>query len=525
MTSHHGLLQIQAVFHIMHQRTFWRMFMKNELSRIGFAWQPADPTDREVCDMIDKVIFQTLGTQGLRKIIRQGDKVVLKVNLVGPHLGARGEKGRSIITDPRVVRYVAELVRKIIGFGHGASLKVVDATMYTDPNPSLKHEKGSFYWGRLERTGDNAIDPEDVTYDFNANGILDGDSQAEIVNLDGIAEDGRQLFDVEMADGSIIKVSFPKFLRTREQARNTDSPNEYTDVFIGLPLLKSHGLHGITGALKLHYGIRHRLGMQGDHGRFGHSGLLPDEKGLHNVDKLTNYLCAQHKVRSYDFCIMDCITANRIGPLTPVSAVQFQPSFDYPADYIITGAMMASTDPVALDTAEVALAGYEQSSIPIIKAAAEQGLGQNNPALIQIVGSPFFSNHRQFLWNKYNQKGQRSRYPLEDGHGGARAMKTVEPNHTIYASPPKKTADNVYNIDFSITRTGQNPRRRIVRVDLVLTDDNLIDFHIGNNIAGGFFTLDFNKHPELLGSDITYTALAWDDTFNCVHSRERFIIN
>ena len=42
--------------------------MKTELSRIGFARQTADPTDREVCDMIDDVIFQTLGPEGLKAI-------------------------------------------------------------------------------------------------------------------------------------------------------------------------------------------------------------------------------------------------------------------------------------------------------------------------------------------------------------------------------------------------------------------------------------------------------------------------
>jgi len=120
--------------------------MKNELSRVGFSRQPADPTDREIYDMIDDVIFQTLGTEGLRKIIRPGDRVVLKVNLVGPYMGERGEKGRGIITDPRIARYVADLVRDIIGFGGTADLKVVDAVMYNYPNPSLKVAKTSFYW-------------------------------------------------------------------------------------------------------------------------------------------------------------------------------------------------------------------------------------------------------------------------------------------------------------------------------------------------------------------------------------------
>ena len=496
--------------------------MKEELSHVGFARQTADPTDREIYDMIDDVIFQTLGTQGLRKIIRTGDRVVLKVNVVGPYMGERGEKGRGIITDPRVVRYVAGLVRDIIGFQGSASLKVADAVMYADPNPSLKLAKSSFYWAKLERTGDNAVDEEDFCYDFNADGILDGGSGAELVNLDSIGAGGRQLFEVPMASGRTVGVSFPKFLRTKEQAAHSDSPDEYTDVFIGLPILKSHGIEGITGALKLHYGIRSRYGMPGDPGRFGHSGMYYDEKGNHNVWKLTEYLCAMHLVRSYDYCIMDCITANRKGPTLPVGGISYLPNTDQKADYIITSAMMASLDPVALDTAEAALAGYEQSSIPILPVAAQNGLGQCNPACIVIAGDDYFSLHRQFLLHTYNQNCQR-RYPLEDGWGGARVLKSVEPKYMVEACLPRKIARNTYDIDYCIIRK-QTPRhRRIVRVELVI-GYAVLAHKTGCRLEQGHFRLNLNEHPELLDTDLTYNIFAWDDTFNCVPSIERFIL-
>lgn len=73
-------------------------------------------------------------------------------------MGERGEKGRAIITDPRVVQHVAELVREIIGFDGGARLMVAGAVMYADPNPSLISQKSSFHWAKLDRTGDNAVD-------------------------------------------------------------------------------------------------------------------------------------------------------------------------------------------------------------------------------------------------------------------------------------------------------------------------------------------------------------------------------
>lgn len=496
--------------------------MKRELSRVGFARQTGDPTDREVSDMIDDVIFQILGPEGLRQIIRPGDRVVLKVNVVGPYMGERGEKGRGIITDPRVVRHVAGLVREIIGYDNGASLKVVDAVMYPDPNPSLKYMKSSFYWAKLERTGDNAVDEEDVCYDFNADGILDGGSQAELINLDAIGAQGRQLFEVPMADGHIEKVSFPKFLRTREQALRSDDRDEYTDVLIGLPIFKSHGLEGITGALKLHYGIRSRYGMPGDPGRYGHSGMYYDEKGNHCTYKLTNYLCAMHMVRSYDFCIMDCLTANRKGPTLPVGGISYLPSMDQKTDYIITSAMMASLDPVALDAAETALAGYEQSSIPILKAAALNGLGKCDPASIRIEETDNFSLHRQYLWETYNNTDEH-RYPLENGWGGACALGCVMPKYQVDASKPRQVADHVYDISYRIVREQTPAHRRIVRVELSVMG-SVVVCETGGRLEQGCFRLDLNKHPELLGTDLALNIFAWDDTFNCVASIERFIL-
>jgi uncharacterized protein (DUF362 family) len=40
--------------------------------------------------MVDDVISQILGEEGLRSIIHPGDTVVIKVNIVGPCIGKRG---------------------------------------------------------------------------------------------------------------------------------------------------------------------------------------------------------------------------------------------------------------------------------------------------------------------------------------------------------------------------------------------------------------------------------------------------
>jgi len=228
-----------------------------------------------------------------------------------------------------------------------------------------------------------------------------------------------------------------------------------------------------------------------------------------------------HRVRSCDYAIMDCITANRKGPTLPVGGISYLPTMDQKTDFIIAGAMMASLDPVALDTVEAALAGYELSSIPILAAAEQNGLGQSDPANIKIEGNSGFSLHRQFLWQLYNRDCQ-NRYPLEDGWGGARALRSVEPKYTVEASPPNEVADNIYVIDYCVKQTQSRFSRRIVRVELVVSG-TVAAFEAGACIERGSFELDLNQHQGLVGTDLTYNVLAWDDTFNCVASIERFI--
>ncbi|MCL2420343.1 MAG: hypothetical protein FWD03_00655 [Defluviitaleaceae bacterium] len=240
------------------------------------------------------------------------------------------------------------------------------------------------------------------------------------------------------------------------------------------------------------------------------------------MENLTEYLCAMHMVRSYDYSIMDCLTANRKGPTLPVGGVSYQPNMDQKTDYIITSAMMASLDLVALDTAEASLAGYEQTSIPILSMAGDKGLGQSSPAYIHIEGGKLFSTHRHFLWD-IHRKDCPPRYPLEDGWGGAKALKTAEPKYSVTAGKPKKISDNVYEINYSVITKQMPCNRKIVRVE-VMVSGTVFDFKTGDYLEEGCFTLDLRQHLELHDTDFAYTIFVWDDTFNCEASIERFIL-
>ncbi|GAE87937.1 hypothetical protein JCM21531_1345 [Acetivibrio straminisolvens JCM 21531] len=193
-------------------------------------------------------------------------------------------------------------------------------------------------------------------------------------------------------------------------------------------------------------------------GRFGHDGLYYHETGSHNKHYLYDYLCAQHLIRPNDLVIMDCLTENRRGPLLPMSSsiglIQYS---DTPADYILTNAIMASTDSVAIDTVATAFAGYQQESIKLLDVAAQNGLGTNNPSRILLTGFSDFRVHRQNLYDTYHSQGK---YPFEDGWGDAKVLDRIDAPYEVRVSDshPSKSKDGLYYIDYEVVPTTEDAK-------------------------------------------------------------------
>ena len=80
---------------------------KQEKPLVGSVSRKTEPEDAELFRMIEDVIRQTLGKDGLATIVKKGDRVVIKVNFVGPNFGVSGEIGRGVNSDARIVRHVA----------------------------------------------------------------------------------------------------------------------------------------------------------------------------------------------------------------------------------------------------------------------------------------------------------------------------------------------------------------------------------------------------------------------------------
>jgi hypothetical protein len=252
---------------------------------------------------------------------------------------------------------------------------------------------------RLQRSANDDVTPQDFCYDYDADGILDGGSGAVLVNLDSIGMDKRFLTVVPEHSLGETEVYMPNILRTKAQA---NGDKDYCDILIGLPVLKSHLSTGLTGALKLHYGFRYRFPNEKEPGRWDHSGY----NAAGNLDLHADYICAQHRVRGYDFVLMDAITGNRRGPHN----LEFRTSSDYPTDYLLMNCLLASTDSVALDTVAYLLVGYRPETIPFTIDAAVNGLGICWTEWIRVSGLDSFTKHRQFLLKEYDPEKMKEKY-------------------------------------------------------------------------------------------------------------------
>ena len=462
---------------------------------VGFSCMTREPADEEIPRLVDDAIAQVLGPRGLSEIIKPGDRVVIKVNIVGPSQGLPGEKGRGIVSDPRVVRYVAEKVREIIGFGGSADLKVVDATFSPEKNPSDKNNIQSFHYARLQRSAGKSVEPNDICYDFDSNGVLDGGSGAELVNLDSVQISDRFLTVLDEPIRGRSEVWLPKFLRTKEQAQGEA---EYCDVYIGIPVMKSHAFTGMTGALKLHWGSMLGVLEKQEHAGYGW--------GTGDVRLFLDYLCALNRARAFDIVIMDALTGNRSGPQNKVA------DFDAKTDFILMNSILCSKDSVAIDTVEALLGGYQLDSIPLIESAFRDGIGINKPAYIDLKGFDTFANHKRWLREQYSGCGAGS-YPLENGWGNAKTQDDF--NAPVDVDVVCRKTGKGYQ--FSYRASEPTPcNHHLARIDLLV--NGMVVHRIFDDLKGGNVNVDLEKYRN---QKVKYRIAAWDMALNCTLSEEK----
>lgn len=146
------------------------------------------------------------------------------------------------------------------------------------------------------------------------------------------------------------------------------------DYFMGknivhLPTVKTHSYTVTTGAMKNAFG-----GLLNTHRHYTHTWIH---------DTLVDLLAIQKEIHTGVFATMDGTTAGSgPGPRTLVP--------------VRKDVILASADQVAIDAVSASMMGFDPMSIQYIRHATERGLGQGNPAEIEIVGMPEVAQER---WN------------------------------------------------------------------------------------------------------------------------------
>ncbi len=141
-------------------------------------------------------------------------------------------------------------------------------------------------------------------------------------------------------------------------------------LLVTIPVLKTHGTTVITGALKNQWGCLREL--------------------RHNYHLVVDEAIADlNSVIRPNFCVMDgTIGMEGSGPKTGI-----------PKELDL---ILASADPVALDTVAARLMGFDSSMIPHISLSAKRGIGTDDLKKIKIVGIDALKMNFHFRQPKQN---------------------------------------------------------------------------------------------------------------------------
>ena len=330
---------------------------------------------------IDSAVREAVALAGgLPAGVAYGKSIVIHPNLVQ----AGWASGTGPITHAEVVRAI---IRMCIERGASVSDITVcegsasyrpgsDTTGYTDRQMTLK----AFRDCGLDTNGDMLEDQTGVQ-------LVDANNAGQVYpSFPGYSGPYNSSY--------VTKITNKPFLINRTYV----IPNivAQADVLIQVPVLKTHALAGVTGALKLSFGyaptdIYHYPGLNYYKWALLHLTSWGDNELTTNAKGMADMTLA----RPPDLVVMDALVGITNGPCG---------GSDGNGGYlnIAPGGPMrcifASKDPVAHDTVETLACWFrtDAASVPGLTYARALNLGENNPARIEVRGKKLSEVRRRF---------------------------------------------------------------------------------------------------------------------------------
>ena len=313
---------------------------------------------------------------GLRGIVKSGDKVLIKPNIV-----QQDSSGSGGVTDVRVVRAVVKIVDEI---DHGKIHIIVGDG---SPRPYTSYEKAS---GTKNAAWVQLFDVPG--YQLLKNEMLAEGVDFRLSNLNGNSDTNplSELLLVDVPGGGNAQPQGGKYYIHQDVVN--------ADVYISVPVMKIHD-PGMTVALKNQIG----LAASSVYGMPKTSGVAQDgykHKLFHLAEAPYNWtdkeivdLCLLARIK---FSVVDAIACLETQKTpSPVGV-----SNSKVTNLVRMNTIVAGVDPVAVDHVCARLMGLNPDDIEHVTLAERQGIGTNDPDSISIVGASLESTMRRFKKNQ-----------------------------------------------------------------------------------------------------------------------------
>jgi uncharacterized protein (DUF362 family) len=296
-------------------------------------------------DIKDTVRKAVRRAGGLKDIVKDGDRVVLKPNLMALYINSSGEKlypeMNGVTTDYRVTRAVAQLVRELNPNG---KIFVMESSAFQQTRPTMV---------ALNYTKE--IIPEVDQFI-----CLEECCKYEEWNSPGLA-----------------RVTLPKGVGIYPDSKKPNKSPEFflskhyyqADVLISIPVLKNHHIAGITGAIKnvaigssppSIYGTKSKLTVTKATPKYALEKWGPliilerSKKISHEPFFLSLWMHDYYLCKVPDFVVTDGLQGSQNGPDIPSSCKQESIEDNQMNMRVI----LAGKDPIAVDTVHALAIGF-----------------------------------------------------------------------------------------------------------------------------------------------------------------------
>jgi uncharacterized protein (DUF362 family) len=365
-----------------------------EVALVQSSLEEADDLDyAEIKTMVQEAVDRA---GGLEDLIRDGDVVVLKPNLVCLWINSTGEQlppdVNGITTDWRITKAASEIVRQL---NPGGRILVMESSAFQVTRMAMDS---------LNYTREHMPEVD------------------EFICLEESGEyeewDSPKLVRVTLPDGV---GNYPDFMKPNKSPAFYMNRQYYeADVLIALPVLKNHHYTGLTGAVKCVgmgasppniYGTWETVTISGATSKEvvekleSRIQLNRSKKINHASLFLGMWLSDYYMCKPVDFVITDGLNGSENGPDLPGTCKAGQ-RID---NLMNMRLVLAGKDALAVDVIHSLIIGLDPYRINHLVLLGNKGMGQIDPAFIRLIGNravhevkkPFRLNYQRGFTKTY----------------------------------------------------------------------------------------------------------------------------